>query len=241
MSGLHRRNLSRVTVGLSVMALALGVTAVGSATTPRAKTTSMQFAGYEVSKPKTGIKSVSVSFVVPSITCKKNFSGVGPSVLIDSTVAKKTNTYSISGGGVGVACKNHVPVFVAIPIVDSDQIDESPNLSVGDHVTLTVRYGSKTDVAIDDTTAKLVFTKQGAKSRGETAYIGSSSIQINHHTLQLDPFGVTKFSNVLVNGKPLGKESPIRTTWVDKHHHVLVSAGKITKHRDFTTKFVRST
>jgi hypothetical protein len=229
---------------IGLLAGGLLVTAVPvPAAVARATTTatSRQFAGYQVTKAKTHIRSASVTFVIPSITCKKNFSGVGPSLLIASTVNKKTNTYSASGGGVGVACQHHAPVYVAIPIVDGKDFDEQPPLASGDIVTVTVRYGAQTVVTLDDSTAKQLFTERGRKSVGETASVGSSSIEINQHGLKLDPFTSTVFTDAKINGKSLGSEKPVRTTWVDSRHKVLVAAGKITKHSDFVTTFKAST
>lgn len=198
------------------------------------------FAGYEVSESKKHIKGASVTFVVPTITCKKDFSGVGPSVLIDSTVVH--NTYSDSGGGIAVVCENREPDYVALPVVDGTNYnDTNVAISAGDKITMTVKYGAKTTVKLVDDTTHQVDTHTGKRSVGETAYFGDSGIEINHKGVGLDPFTPTPFSAATVNGRPIGKESPQRYQWVDKHGHVLVTASALSGKNAFTTTFKQST
>jgi hypothetical protein len=197
------------------------------------------FAGYQVNESKKDIKGASVTFVVPTITCKKDFSGVGPSVLIDSTVVH--NKYSDSGGGIAVVCENRQPEYVALPVVDGTNYDDTNvPISAGNKITVTVKYGAKTKVTLENDTTHQIDTHTGKKSVGETAYFGDSGIQINHKGVGLDPFTPTSFSAAKVNGRPIGKESPQRYQWVDKHGHVLVTAGALSGQDAFTTTFKQS-
>jgi hypothetical protein len=201
--------------------------------------TSSTFAGYEVTETK-GIKTATITFVVPTITCKQNYSGVGPSVVIASTVHK--NTYSYSGGAIAVACQNKQPVYVALPIVDGTNYnDRNVPIAAGDKITVTVKYGQKTAVTLVDDTTHQVDKHTGRKSLGESAYFGDSGLEINHKGVGLDPFTPTPFSAATVNGQPIGKASPQRYDWVDSHHNVLITASALTHKENFTTRFKRST
>ncbi len=217
-------------------ALGLAALAVGVARADAAKTTSRMFAGYQVT---TGIKGASFTFVVPTITCKQNFSGVGPSVLIDSSV--KNNRYTYSGGGVGVACQNHQPQYVALPIVDGTNYnDRNVAISPGDKVTLSVKYGGKTVVTLVNDTTKQVDKHTGKGSNGVVAYFGDNGVEINHKGVGLDPFTATSFSGATINGRPIGKDSPQRTDWVDNKGAVLVATSALSNKDAFTTTFKRS-
>lgn len=225
-----------VTAVLSIMSvLGAGVAWAHAATNSTSKT----FAGYEVAETKTDIKTATVTFVVPTITCKKNFSGVGPSVVIASTIVN--HHYSDSGGGIAVACQNQQPDYVALPIVDGTNYnDTNVPIAAGNKITVTVQYGHKTTVTLVNDTTHQVDKHTGKRSLGEDAYFGDSGIEINHHGLGLDPFTSTSFSAATVNNRPIGKESPQRYDWVDSNKVVLVSASAISSKTDFTTKFEHS-
>jgi hypothetical protein len=220
---------------VSIGALGAGV-ALASATKTN---TSRTFAGYSVVESKTHIHSASVTFVVPTITCKKDFSGVGPSVVIASTVHH--NTFSDSGGGVAVACQNKQPEYVALPIVDATNYnDTNVPIAAGNKITLTVKYGSKTIVTLTDDTTHQVDKHTGKGSVGEDASFGDSGLEINHRGVGIDPFTTTQFSAATVNGKPIGKEAAERTEWVDSHHNVLVAASALKNKTAFRTTFKSS-
>jgi len=200
--------------------------------------TSRTFAGYELTDSK-GIKAATVTFVVPTITCKKNYSGVGPSVVIASTVHH--GTYSDSGGGVAVVCQNRQPNYVALPIVDGvNYNDGNVPIAPGDKVTLTVKYGGKTVVTLVDDTTHQVDQHTGKGSLGEAAYFGDNGVEINHQGVGIDPFTSTSFSAAELNGQPIGKQSAQRYEWVDNHHVVLVTASALSHKEDFTTTFHHS-
>jgi hypothetical protein len=197
------------------------------------------FAGFEVVKPTKHITSASVTFVVPSITCHKDFSGVGPSVIIDSTV--QNHHYSYSGGGVGVACQNLQPVYIALPIVDGVNYDDfNVPVSAGDKVTVSVRYGLNTKVTWTNDTTHEVDIHTGKRSRGAEAFFGDNGLAINHHGVGLDPFTRTSFGAARVNGHPIGGQSPQRYRWVDSNQVVLVSASALSHGAGFTTTFRHS-
>lgn len=228
---------------LTALAMLAGAGAVATASasekTPK-PLTSRTFAGYQVTVPKTHIQSATVTFVVPTITCHKNYSGVGPSILIDSTVVK--NTYTYSGGGIAVVCENKQPNYVALPIVDGlNYNDTNVPIAAGNTVTVTVKYASKTIVTLTDDTTHQVDTHTGKRSVGLTASFGDSGIQVNHKGLGLDAFTTTQFSDAEINGRPFGGRTPLRYEWVDSHKVTLVTAGAITDKDDFTTSFKHST
>ena len=219
-------------VGASA-SVAAGAVAVASSGTV---STSHTFAGFKVAEPTRHITSASVTFVVPAITCHANFSGVGPSVLITSTV--RHHRYSFSGGAVAVACQDNLPVYVALPVVDSNQYDDyGVPVAAGDRVTVAVRYGQTTKVTWTNDTTHQVDVHTGKRSRGEDAYFGDNGIAINHRNVGLDAFTKTSFSAAKVNGRAIGREAPVRYTWVNKSHVVLVTASKLSHRGDFTTTF----
>ena len=225
---------------LTVVGASVAVAGASVAATPaNAPSTTRTFAGYLVSEPTTHIRTAKVTFVVPTITCVRSFSGVGPSVVIASTVVR--HRYSDSGGGVAVACQNKIPTYLALPIVDGlNYNDHQVAISAGNKITLTVNYGSRTTVTLTNDTTHQVDTRTGAKSLGSAAYFGDSGVEVNHNGLGIDPFTQTSFSGATVNGRPIGSLSPVHDNWVDSKHVVLVSSGALSHNTDFTTTFRHS-
>jgi hypothetical protein len=218
-----------------------GLTAASAASAPRAKTqTSSHFAGYTVTgSAKKHIRSAALSFDVPTITCHKHDSGVGPSLLLTSTVVK--NTYSFSGGGIIVACENGTVQYLAVPVVDQDQKpDESMTITPGDKITVKVAYGAKTTVKLTDDTTKISDTVTGKKSVGGTAYFGDDGLQLNSKSIGVDAFTKTSFSGATVNGRAIGRQKPTHDTWVDRHKRVQVAASGLVHGNAFTTSFKRA-
>lgn len=199
--------------------------------------TDNDFAGYQVSKPAVHVKSATATFVVPTITCKKDFSGVGPSVVVNTAVNKKTNTFTFSGAGVGVGCQSKAPVYQSILVVNGNSTNDLTTLAAGDTVTCTVKMtAAKTTVSVVDVTSGAQKTRTGKGKVGVQAAIGDRSLLIKKLPVGLDTFGKTDFSGAEVNGKPLASEKPVRYTWTRKST-VLVSASKLSKGKDFTVHF----
>jgi hypothetical protein len=208
----------------------------------RAGVTSTGFAGYQVTKPKTHIKAASEDFVVPTITCKKNFSGVGPSVLVQSTVNRRTNTFRVSGAGVGVACEHKTPIYQSIIEVDGTTYNDF-RLAAGDHATIAVTLGKhKSTVTLDDTTSHQSVSHRGKRMVGMTASLGGASLSINKIGVGLDPFTPIRIRNADVNGKTVKSEKAERVTWINKKHpkHILVTASKLRAGKNFEVTFKNS-
>jgi hypothetical protein len=207
-----------------------------------ASSTNTSFAGYQVSKAKTHIKTASEDFVVPTITCKKNFSGVGPSVLVDSTVNKKTNSYRVSGAGVGVACEHKAPIYQSIIEVDGTTYNDF-TLSAGDHATITVTLAKhKASVTLDDATTNAAATHSGKHMTGASASLGCASLSINKRGVGLDPFASIHVKNATVNGKTMKAQKAAKVTWISAKHptHVLVTASKLSAGKNFDLTFKNS-
>jgi len=204
--------------------------------------TNTTFAGFEVIKTKAHIHSASVRFVIPTITCRNNLSGVGPSVLIQSTGNVRTNAHTESGGGVGVACEHKTPIYNAIVEVASHSYDDSRHpLAAGDKVVVTVRYGkTKTVATVHDLTTKHAFSRSARRTVGEIAFFGDSSVEVNQQGIGLDPFTTTHFSAAKINGRWIRRQKPIRINWVNARNAVLVAASRLSAHDRFTTTFKRS-
>jgi len=234
---------ARLIAVAGVIAIASSLTGTGalaSAGAHAAVSTNRTFAGYEVSRPTSHISTATVTFVVPTITCKKNSSGVGPSILIQSTV-NKHNVYSDSGGGIAVTCQNKQPHYLALPIVDGTNYnDNNVPIAAGDKITLDVKYAKTTQVTLTDDTTKQVDKHSGKASVGQTAFFGDSGVEVNHHGLGLDPFTTTAFSLAKIDGRPIGKDKPQRFEWVDNHKVVLITASPISHQDQFTTRFKNS-
>jgi hypothetical protein len=218
------------------------VARVGSASISHKVATNQAFAGYEVAKTKAHIHSASVKFVIPKITCRQNQSGVGPSVLIQSTPNQRTDASSESGGGVGVACDHKTAIYNAIVEVVNHSYDDNLHpLAAGDKVVVTVTYGpSRTTATVRDVTAGRSFTHSARHSVGEFAFFGDSSVELDQKGIGLDPFATTHFSGARVNGRWIVKQHPIRTNWINGRGIVLVTASKLTSTDTFTTTFKRS-
>jgi hypothetical protein len=194
----------------TAVVLATPVITPATAAVTAAPQPSTSFAGYQVSKPKTHVSTATTTFVIPMITCKKNFSGVGPSALVD-TVPNKHNRTTYSGGAVAVACAHKEPQYEAILVINGTNNDEpSLGLSVGDKVTVIVTTKkSTTKVVFEDVTSGAHKTLTGPGKVGSTVSIGDEVVSTGHHRLGLDPFTKTSFTNCTVNGKSLAAQKAI--------------------------------
>jgi hypothetical protein len=199
------------------------------------------FAGYQVARPTTHVSSAAATFTVPTITCRKNLSGVGPAVLVNSTVNTKKNSFTFSGGGVGAGCENKVAVYQAILVVNGTNYDDSEvPVSAGDTVTISVSMTpAKTIVTLIDLTSKSGKTRTGKGKTGASVRIGGSALEINKHLVGLDPFTRISVTNAKVNGKSLSSQRPVRLTWT-RGKTTLVVAGALSAGKDFPVTFKNS-
>jgi hypothetical protein len=210
--------------GLIISPLALATAA--SAATQRSAT----FAGYEVA---TRITTASATLVVPTLTCKKNFSGVGPTIIVDTTTNKKTNSYTYSGGGVGVACEHKKPIYQAVLIVNGAETNDF-TMTPGDKVEISVtEKKSKTVVTVNDLTAKQHKTLTGKGAVGADALFGDQGVAINKKSVGIDPFTRTTFTDSLINGKTL---KAVHAFAVKRYHHstLEIAVSALTKGKDFS-------
>jgi hypothetical protein len=231
-------NARRSTVVVAVVGVALSVVTAAAAASHAKPQPSKTFAGYEVSKPKTGIKSATAIFVVPTITCKKSFSGVGPSVVVQ-TKPNKHNVYSDDVAAVGVGCANKHAEYESIITIGSHSFNDFP-FAAGDKVVATVKLTkSKTTVEVDDTTSGAHKTRTGRGGVGAIAYIGDQGLVINKKKTGLDPFTKTVFTNSEVNGKSLVAE---KATAFERTRGktVQIAVSKLSKGKDFDLTFTHS-
>jgi hypothetical protein len=231
-----RRRAVTATVAM-VTVLACGAAAVAAPST--ASKHSGIFAGYAVSKPGLAIRQVTATFVVPSITCKNSFSGVGPSVLVYSNVNAKTGSHITSGAGLGVACENGNPFYESVAIVNDNAFNDL-TLHAGDVVDVVVRVvPAGTTVRINDVTADVSKVRTGRGRSAVQTFVGDNSVVVDGQGGKLDPFTPTHVTDVLVNNRPLGAVSPIRFQWV-RQGTTLVSASTLRIGEDFTLTFRQS-
>jgi hypothetical protein len=233
------RTSSRVLATTVLTVLAAGQFAsAGHATSTTAAVSSPTFAGYQVVKTKGKITQARTTFVVPTITCKKNLSGVGPSVIVQTRLNNK-GAYIQSGAGVGVACLNKQATYRAAVIVNGIETNDY-QLAPGDRVRATVRIaGGSTQVAIKDITSGADKTATGAGNVGATALIGDASIAVGSTSVGVDPFTRTQFSGAQVNGKPIGKLGAVA---VQRTHGttVQIAVSKLVKEKTFHLTFKNS-
>jgi Peptidase A4 family len=234
-------------VGRAVALAVAGLVATATQAAPALATagqTNLTFAGYQLSKPATHVKSATATFTIPTISCKKNFSGVAEGVVIDSTVNKKTNSFVQTVGGIGAGCSKHQPEYVSIIDVDSTNSNDLVGLAPGDKVQVTVKTSPTRDsVTVDDLTAKVHKTRAGKGTTGLTADIGGSALDINNIGVGLDKFTPISVTAATINGKSLAAEKASVVTWVRTKRGkstVLVTAGKLSKGKDFTVTFKHS-
>jgi hypothetical protein len=213
------------------------VTSAGAVATVAAQH-SKTFAGYQVSKPTAHVNTATTTFVVPTITCKKSFSGVGPSIVVQTT-PNKHNIYTDDVGAVGVGCENRQPEYESIITINAHTFNDFP-FAANDKVVVTVTVKkSKTTVVIDDTTSGAHKTRTGAGRVGATAFIGDEGLVINSKKTGLDPFTKTSFTASEVNGKSLAAEKAVRFERV-RGKTVQIDVSKLSKGKDFTLTFEHS-
>ena len=194
------------------------------------------FAGYAVSHAGLVIKQVSATFVVPTITCTNDFSGVGPSVLVYSHVNARTGSHTTSGAGVGVACENGGPFYESVMIINNHAFNDL-TLHAGDTVDVTVRVvPGRSTVTLTDVTTDVSKTRSGLGQSAVQTFIGDNSVVVDGQSGQLDAFTPTQVTDVLVNSRPLGAQRPFRFQWV-RQGHTLVTASPLRAGDGFTLTF----
>jgi hypothetical protein len=216
-------------VGTVTVAGAIVIPLAAASAAPAHEHKSSTFAGYEVSMK---VSTATATLVVPTITCKKNFSGVGPTIIVQSRVDKKTNSYTNSGGGVGVVCEKKQAVYDAVLIVDGAETNV-PGLAPGDHVAVSVtEKKSKTVVTVNDVTSSFHKTIKGKGAVGATAYFGDEGVAISKKSVGIDPFTKTAFTDSLVDGKTL---KAVHAFPVRRFHKSTLEIGisALTKGKDF--------
>lgn len=229
------RRYAAVALG-SVCALVAGSAVASGAVTQRR---SAIFAGYAVSKVGLPIREVTATFVVPTITCESSFSGVGPSVLIYSNVNARTGSHTTSGAGVGVACEDGGAFYESVILVNNHAFNDL-TLHAGDTVEVTVRVVPKgTAVTTKDVTTSLSKTRNGAGRSGVQTFVGDNSVVVDGQSGGLDPFTPTQVSDVSVNARPIGSDSPFQFQWV-RQGRTLVSASPLQGGNHFTLTFRQS-
>lgn len=196
------------------------------------------FAGYQVSKPNGRITEAATTFVVPTITCKKSFSGVGPSVIVQTRATSK-GAVTQSGAGVGVACENKQPIYQAVVIINGNETNDY-QLTPGDVVNATVRLSAAaTSVDIKDVTSGADKSASGAGGIGAVASIGDSGISFGTASVGIDPFTKTAFTGAKVNRKPIGKLAPV----AEQRTHgntVQIAVSRLVKRQNFVLTFKNS-
>lgn len=230
---------SRVWLVLAAaIALAASVSTSARATATKAPQRSATFAGYEVSKPTAHVTTATTTFIVPTITCKKSFSGVGPSVVVQTT-PNKHNVYTDDVAAVGVGCEKKVPAYESIITIDGHNFNDFP-FAAGDKVVVNVTVKkSKTSVTIDDITSGAHKTRAGAGRVGAIAYIGDEGLVINSRKTGLDPFTKTSFTASKVNGKSLAAQKALGFER-KRGKTVQIAVSKLSKGKDFTLTFEHS-
>jgi hypothetical protein len=225
-----RTRLATVLAGLGLIVSPVAMAGHAAAAAAKSST----FAGYEVSHK---MSVASATIVVPTITCKKNFSGVGPTIFMQSAPNKK-NIFTDSGGGVGVACEQKMPIYqMVITIRGAETNFGDQSLVPGDKLEVTVQEKkSKTKVTVDDVTLKDSHTLSGKGSVGAAVFFGDEGVSFSKKNVGIDPFTPTTFSNSQVDGKSLKAihASPERRVHGST---VEIAVSPLTKGKKFTLTF----
>ncbi|HEX3823266.1 MAG TPA: G1 family glutamic endopeptidase [Mycobacteriales bacterium] len=218
--------------------VASAAAATGSVSRSQTVQKSPSFAGYEVSKPTAHVNTATATFTVPTITCKKNFSGVGPSLVVQTT-PNKHNIYTDEIAAVGVGCENKQPAYESIIQINGHSYNDLP-FAANDKVKVTVTVRKqRTAVTVEDVTSDAHKTRTSSGRVGATAYIGDLGLIINSKKTGLDAFSKTSFTDVSVNTKSLAKEKAQAFDWTHGKT-VKVAVSKLSKGKDFTLTFKHS-
>jgi hypothetical protein len=79
-------------------------------------------------------------------------------------------------------------------------------------------------------------TRAGRGQNAVQTFIGDNSVVVDGQSGKLDSFTASQVTDVQVNSRPLGSQSPFRFQWV-RHGHTLVTASPLTGGEDFTLTF----
>jgi hypothetical protein len=216
-----------VVAATAAVPLALAVPAYSSV----APVASSTFAGYDV--VHTGkVTATKVTFVVPTITCKKSFSGVGPADILGTSK-------SFSGAGVGVVCEHGKPLYQSVVIVNGTETNGF-TLTPKDKVTVTVTMSKKkTTVSIKDATSSAHKKVSGKGGKGNYVEIGCQGIAFGSTSVGVDPFTKTVFTDGSVNGHTLTKEHAYAVERVNGKTVQIVPSA-LSHKKDFHVTFTHS-
>jgi Peptidase A4 family len=220
------------------LATSAAATAAATGHSAAAVQKSKSFAGYEVSKPTAHVNRATVTFVVPTITCKKNFSGVGPSLSVQTT-PNKQDVFTDDIAAVGVGCENKQPAYESIIQIDGHSFNDLP-FAANDKVKVALTVvKARTTVTVDDLTSGAHKTRTGAGRTGAIAFFGDLGLIINNKKTGLDSFSKTSFTDGMVNGKTLAAEGAKPFEWTHGKT-VKVAVSKLSKGKDFDLTFKHS-
>jgi hypothetical protein len=224
---------------LAAVVISSALVASASATDAAAVQKSRVFAGYVVSKPIAHVRRVTTTFVVPTITCKKSFSGVGPSIVVQTTPNGQGNeTNDI--GGVGVACVGGQPVYLSVISINGGHDFNDFHFAVGDKVVVNVTVDkSRSRVTIDDLTSGAHKTRTGTGRLGATAFIGDEGVTVNAKHPGLDRFSRTRFTASQVNAESLAAQHAQPFERI-RGKTVQIAVTRLSKNEDFALTFVHS-
>jgi hypothetical protein len=188
----------------ALMLVAIDAGSAGAAV-PAAKTPKSGAAGYVA---ETVVTSVEATVTLPSFVCSSKTDALSTQVAIADTTDDEA-----SSAVLGFFCsKKKVPIYGAETVVDGAATFPTVTMNAGDTVVLSATCSSVsgTTVSIDDTTSDTSGQNSSATANtcsdgfvGDLGFLKGKGKALT----PLPLFGAIDFSNVMVNGNPLGSST----------------------------------
>jgi hypothetical protein len=217
----------------ALMIVALDAASAGAAV-PAAKTAKSGAAGYIASA--TTVTSVEATVTLPSFVCSSKTDALSTQVGIFDTTDEEA-----SAAILGLVCsKKKVPIYGAEISVDGVATFPTVTMSAGDTVVMTAACSSVSGstVTIDDTTSDTSGQNSSATAStcteglvGDFGFLKGKGKTVT----PLPIFGAIDFSDVMVNGTPLGSISNVSGNYYEGKKNVITTGALTDGGTAFTT------
>jgi Peptidase A4 family len=232
MSSISTRLVALVIV---TMALLTSAAVPAGAAIFATKTPKSAAAGY-IATPTAAVTTASATVTLPTFHCKSKADLLSADVGVFDP-----SDGSVSLVTIALACsKTKVPSFIVL--FDADGTDSAPDVTVtaGDAVTMSISCSATTGttVSVDDTTTSATANASSTtpESCGE-AFVGDEGFPkaSGKSAEPLPTFGAIDYTNVMVNGAPLGSSTTVNGNYYEGKKAVIDTGALTAGGTAFTT------
>ncbi len=192
----RQRTLIRIATASGVGALVMAAGAV-----PAGAVTGGHIAGYTAPPSANPTQTAAVTFVVPTVNCKKTPSGGFQAVLAGARLQVSGGN---TGGGAGMVCPGPVPTYIPFIQINGSSIGSGITVHPGDTISTSVSEGpGGATVTVTDGGQTQTASGPGGAVSGES--VGEIAVNCGGGTScsPVSKVTATSFSSASINGQNL--------------------------------------